>query len=154
VGEPPLIKLDDALSGVSRLAIDTSPFIYFIERHPDFIDVVRELFRRIDSGMLTGCTSMVTLVEVFTKPFQAGNPTLQREYQDLLLHSRNLATVSIGAVIAEEAARLRATQQLRTPDALQIATAIQQGCQAILTNDHRLRHASGIQVLVLSDIAR
>jgi hypothetical protein len=26
--------LDDALAGVARLALDTAPFIYFIEAHP------------------------------------------------------------------------------------------------------------------------
>lgn len=45
MGQPALTKLDDALSGVSVLGFDTSPFIYFIEQHPTHLPVLRQVFR-------------------------------------------------------------------------------------------------------------
>jgi hypothetical protein len=39
----------------SIVAIDTAPVIYFIERHPRYVDTVREFFQAIDRGDLRAC---------------------------------------------------------------------------------------------------
>ena len=51
--------------------------------------------------------------------------------------------------IADTAARLRAEHGLRTPDALQAATAIRRGATAFLTNDAGLVRVSEVEVAVL-----
>jgi predicted nucleic acid-binding protein len=53
---------------------------------------------------------------------------------------------------AEQAARLRAVYGLRLPDALQIAFAVESGCQAIVCNDHSMRRVTELPVLVLDDL--
>ena len=60
--------------------------------------------------------------------------------------------IPVTAEIAQLAAKLRADHNLRTPDAIQIATAIT--CQAdfFLTNDARLGRLKQPEVLVLSDL--
>ena len=63
---------------------------------------------------------MITLTEVLTQPKQKGNMTLEQEYRDLLLHSRNFTLIPIDSAVAERAADLRARYRFRTPDALQI----------------------------------
>ena len=128
------------------------PFIYFIEQHPDYALFLRELFRRVDAGAVAGVSSIVTLTEVLTKPKQSGNQRIEREYRSLLLRSRHVSLVAVEATIAERAADLRARWGMRTPDALQIATALGANCQAFLTNDHRLRRVTDIHVLVLDDL--
>ena len=80
MGARVLISLDDALSGVTSLGLDTSPFIYLIERRPRYKHVVHDVFRRIDAGVIEGVSSVVTLTEVLTKPKQAANRTMEREY--------------------------------------------------------------------------
>ncbi|HEV2122779.1 MAG TPA: type II toxin-antitoxin system VapC family toxin [Chloroflexota bacterium] len=152
MGASALTKLDSALSGVSSLGIETSPFIYFIERHPAYVSLLREVFRRMDVGIIAGFSSVITLTEVITKPKQEGNNAIAVVYRNLLLHSRHFTLVPIDATVAEHAADLRAHYRLRTPDALQVATAITAGCQAFLTNDHALRRITGIKVLVLAEL--
>jgi predicted nucleic acid-binding protein len=51
------------------------------------------------------------------------------------------------------AARLRAQYNLRTPDALHVATARNEGAEWLVTNDHRLRRveAEGIRVWLFDD---
>ena len=95
---------------------------------------------------------MVTLTEVLTQPKQKGNTTVEQEYRDLLLHSRNFKLLPIDSVIAERAADLRARYRFRTPDALQIAAALAAGCQAFLTNDSALKRTTELRVLVLDDL--
>lgn len=145
-------KLDEALAGITTLGFDTSPLIYFVERHPAYVDMMREVLRRVDTGAITGYSSVVTLTEVLTQPKRVGNVTVENEYRDLLLHSRNFELVSISVFIAEQAADLRARYRLRTPDALQIAAALTTGCQAFLTNDPPLKRVTELRILVLDDL--
>lgn len=42
-----MTTVEDALVGVSRLAIDTAPVIYFIEAHPRYDAVVSRVFQLI-----------------------------------------------------------------------------------------------------------
>ena len=47
-----MTALDEALSGVQRLAIDTAPIIYFIEENPKYLPLVNEVFERIEARKL------------------------------------------------------------------------------------------------------
>jgi predicted nucleic acid-binding protein len=47
---------------------------------------------------------------------------------------------------------LRAGYNLRTPDALQIATAVELNCQAFLTNDKQLQPVAELRVLILDEL--
>jgi predicted nucleic acid-binding protein len=147
-----MTKLDDALIGVTRLGFDTSPVIYFVEANPQYDALVTEIFQRVSNGAPLGVTSTITLSEVLVQPIIQGQTLLQREYRDLLLRSRNFSTSAISATIAELGAELRAHYRLRTPDALQIATAIEAGCEAFLSNDAGLRRVTELRVLILDDL--
>jgi len=85
-----MIKLDEALAAVTALGLDTPPFIYFIEQHPSYLTVVREIFRRVDSMAIAGYSSMITLTEVLTQPKRLQNSTVENEYLSLLLYSSPL----------------------------------------------------------------
>ncbi len=113
---------------------------------------MRELFRRVDIGAIAGYTSTITVAEVLTKPYQVQDDLLARRYRTLLLRSRNFIVVPVDSVIADTAAEIRARYRLRTPDALQLATAMQAGCEAFLTNDDALRRVRDIRVLALDEL--
>jgi len=147
------VTISDALNGVTALGLDTAPVIYFVEAHPKYDARVTDVFQRIGEGRMSGATSLITLTEVLTQPIAAGNGKLQEEYRDLLLNSKNFQSLQIDETIAEDAARLRARYNLRTPDALQVATALNAGCQAFLTNDAKLARVNDIRVLVLDDLS-
>ncbi len=147
-----MTNLNDALIGITKLGFDTAPLIYFVERNPKYVDLVREVVRRVDVGQISGCSSMVALTEVLTKPKKVGDTKTESEYRDLLLHSRNFKLLLIDSTVAERAADLRARYNLRTPDALQTAAALETGCQAFLTNDTQLKRVTEINVLILDEL--
>ena len=95
---------------------------------------------------------MVSLTKVLTLPMRLGNRVVEAEYRDLLLYGRNFSLLSIDAIIAENAADLRARYQIRTPDALQVATALSARCDAFLTNDIALRRVRDLRILVLDEL--
>src|SRR5947209_14883023 len=145
------MKLDDALQGISSLAFDTAPIIYFVEANPSYDKLVTNIFNRVAAGVVEGWTSVISLSEVLVQPIVSGRKDLQKRYRELLLNSANFHTLAITATVAENAGRIRAAYGLRLPDALQIAFAIDAGCQAIVCNDHSMRRVTELQFLILDD---
>ena len=134
------------------VGLDTAPLIYFIEQNHEYLKLVREFFRAMERGDFQVVTSTLTLTEVLVHPLRDGNTKLAQQYQDILLNQDHLTVFSISSIIAKLAAQLRATKNLKTPDAMQIATAIQNGAEFFLTNDSRLHDISTLQVLILDEI--
>ena len=136
----------------SRVFIDTSPFIYFIEGHNQYASVMKEIFQRVDSGHIEAITSTITLLEVLVQPFRKGDEALADRYKEILLNSRGLTTFEITHDVSQRAASLRARFSLRTPDALQISVARTHRAAKFLTNDRHLKRVSQIvNVAVLDD---
>jgi predicted nucleic acid-binding protein len=120
---------------------DSAPLIYYIEQHPVFGPPAEELFEALDVGWARGATSVLTLAEVLTKPLREGRQDLASQYRRSLTDTVGLMVCPIGAEVCERAARLRARYVwLRTPDALQVATAITFRADALVTNDEQWKH--------------
>ena len=130
------------------VGLDTAPLIYFIEENSVYIKAVRLFFEAMDKGNFTVVTSIVTLLEVLVHPLRNNNKELAAEYRDILLNSR-LLTLEVSNAIAEQAAHLRATHNIRTPDAIQISAALEAGATHFFTNDIRLPEIPSIQILSL-----
>ena len=146
------MKLADALRRVSILGLDTPILIYFVEKNPTYLARVREVIRLVDEGAIEGRSSTIALTEVLTVPIRAGDAVIAADYNNLLLNSRNFSLTPIDAMVAERAADLRARFNLKTPDALHVACALESGCDAFLTNDNDLRRVTDIPVLILDDL--
>jgi predicted nucleic acid-binding protein len=81
-------------------------------------------------------TSVLTLLEVLVKPLRDGHSQIADEYRRLLTRSSNLKLLASDEAVSQRAASLRASHAwLRTPDALQLPTAIEHGADVIVTND-------------------
>lgn len=135
--------------GEGPVAIDTSIFVYFIERRSLYLPVLMPLFAKIDDGELPAVTSDLTLLEALVIPYRAGDRAVAEEYEAILTSGRGLTLVPIDLSIIRLAARIRAATAVRTPDALHLATAVVTNCRAFLTNDRRLRSIRGLEVLQL-----
>lgn len=137
--------------GRGPVALDTAPFIYLIEEHEAYLPVVEPVFAAIDSGRIAAVTSTLTLLEVLVVPLRAADMALARRYEELLGSSRGLDLVEVSRAVLRDAAALRAATAMRTPDTIQIATALQRGCTSFLTNDRALPALPGLRILQVSD---
>jgi predicted nucleic acid-binding protein len=138
--------------GPGPIALDTAPFIYFIEEHPEFVPIVAPVFEDVAAGRREVTTSGLTLLEVLVVPYRAGNLALAERYEALLTRSRGVRLVEIGRGELRMAAQLRAVHpSVRTPDALQLAAALSAGCSAFVTNDRDLPALPGLRILKLRD---
>ncbi len=148
------LSLLKTLKGIDSVAIDTSPFIYYIEEHKDYIKVIDPLFNLISQGQTIAYTSVVTLIEVLTRPIEENNNELVVKYENLLTNSENLILVDIDRSIGVESARLRAKYNIRTPDAIQVTAGVINGVKVFITNDANLKKIKEIKVVVLDDFIR
>ncbi len=141
----------DSLRG-QKVGLDTSPFIYYTEEAANYFGIVDAFFEAIGRGEIAIVTSVVTLLEVLIYPTRNGDAELANRYRDLLFKTKGIKTLLLDQDIAEEAARLRAFHNVRTPDAIQMATAISEGAKFFLTNDKRLPSLPNLTILVLDDL--
>jgi len=135
------------------LALDTNIFIYHFEENPAYSAFTEGLFEKIESGRVRAITSALTLHEILTGARKAGNADLVSIYRNLLGSFPNLYFVPFDANLADISSDLRARYGLRTPDAIQVATAIHQRADAFVTNDAGLRRIKEIKIM-LSRAAR
>jgi predicted nucleic acid-binding protein len=92
------------------------------------------------------------LTEVLVYPLRHGNPKLADQYRRILLQANQITTAPVSDAIAEEAAQLRASHGFRTPDAIQLATAVRAGASSFLTNDARFSSVASLKILVLNQL--
>lgn len=142
----------ESLEGVRTLGFDTAPLIYLIEKHPSFLEPMREVARRVDEGSIGAVASVITLTELLAQPLRHGRTDLVEAYRRLFEAHAHVRVVPIDVAIAVRGAELRARHGLRTPDALQVAAAIQAGCDAFLTNDADMRRVDEARVVLVSDL--
>ncbi len=85
-------------------------------------------------------------------PIRKHDEHLAQRYNDILLSSPNVSTVPVTAHTAQAAAELRAEHNLKTPDAIHLATASGQNAVAFLTNDRDFPKIDGIEILNVRDV--
>lgn len=145
------MTLSDEIARINTIFIDTAPVIYFIEAHPQFGPLTKEVVAYFQSGNLRAFSSVMTLTEVLSKPIENRDEKLARKFAEFLKHGKNLTMIEISENIAESAGKLRGRYPfLRTVDAIQISAAIDVGADAFFTNDKRLKQIKEIKVLVLA----
>lgn len=137
--------------GAGPVGFDTCALVYLIQRHDTYRPVLRPVFAAIAAGQILGVTSELTLCEVLVAPLRAGHQRLAARYEHLLSRGRGLRVAPIDRGILRTAARLRATTAAKTPDAIQLASALAASCSAFVTNDRRLRSLPQLPVLQIDD---
>lgn len=128
------------------LALDTNIFIYHFEENPAYSAFTDGLFEKIESGRVRAITSALTLHEILTGARKAGNAGLVSLYRNLLGSFPNLYFIPFDSKVADISSDLRFRYGLRTPDAIQVATAIHQRADAFVTNDEGLRRIKEIKI--------
>ena len=128
----------------ASVLVDTAPWIYVLDSHPQFADRFVGLFEAAAKGHLLIALSTITLAEVLTGPFKAGQTALAKRYERALLQYR---VVDVSAPIAALAAQLRAQYRLKLPDALQLATALDMGAAALVTHDRDFSQVTGLDIV-------
>lgn len=143
--------LDDLRGSV--VGLDTTPLIYFIEKNAKYHPLVRPFFAAMAARDFSVVTSTITLVETLVHPIRNNHHELAGRYRELLSNTANLTMYDLTPDIAQKAAEIRANYHVRTPDAIQLAAALQGNATFFLTNDLNLKKFTEITVIGVEDLA-
>lgn len=134
---------------MTRVYLDASAIIYLIEAESPFHAAAVQTVARFrgdpDSRLVT---SRLSLLECRVKPRRDGNDDLVAKY-DAFFHGRRLVIADVTAVVIERASDLRARHRFKTPDAIHLATAIEEDADLFLTGDDDLKRCPDLKIEVL-----
>jgi predicted nucleic acid-binding protein len=143
--------LSDSLGRHQVIGIDTSIFIYKFEASPAYVDLATVALDALARGEFRGVTSVLTVMEICVRPLQFGREDAADEYETLLNTFPHLTVVDVTRPVGRRAAVLRAAYRLRPADAVQVASCLELGATAFLTNDKGLTRVSELEVLLLDN---
>jgi predicted nucleic acid-binding protein len=126
------------------LLVDSAPIIYILEDHPELAAVFRPVFEAHEQGLVRFAVTTVTLAEVLTGPLSKGDEVLAEKYRATL---RSWFVVDLDPETAESAARLRAALKLKLADAVQAASALAIGADALVTHDRDFSALRDLRVI-------
>jgi predicted nucleic acid-binding protein len=124
-----------ALNPGDIVFLDTAPFIYYFQQHPDHFPPLEALFDQIYHTNAQAITSVLSYIELTTHPVRQGLRRLARKYRDYLSNSDNISVFPLDMDIADHGVDIRARHGFKTPDAIQIGTAV--ACGPVKLTDLR-----------------
>jgi predicted nucleic acid-binding protein len=136
----------------ARIAIDTNVLIYLFEGEGPLAAAAEAIIDGIDAGAGTGILASIGLTEVLTRPASLGDGALFERYAAELQAIPGLRIVPLDTRTAIDAAWGRSGDR-DLGDAVHIATARNAGATCFVTNDTRVRGRSGVEIVLLSDVA-
>jgi len=131
---------------------DTAPFIYYFEKNPTYFEVVAGLIEDLYRCDAQAITTIITYIELTTQPARCGDKNLVRKYRDYLSYSEHLTLFPLDMQIADQAVMLRAQYGFKTPDAIQLGTALACGADYVITNDKQWRRCPDIAIVLLDEL--
>lgn len=130
------------------LLVDSAPIIYVLEDHPELASVFRPVFEQHEKGLVRLAVTTVTLAEVLAGPLRNSDEVLAERYRSTL---KSWFLVDLDSEIAESAARLRAAFKLKLADAVQAASALAVGADALVTHDRDFSALRYLRVIGVAD---
>jgi predicted nucleic acid-binding protein len=147
-------RLLEFLKSHPVVGLDTSIFIYHLEDHPRYAPMTEIIFHSLEEGRNRGITSFLTLMEILVKPKVEDLLEVARDYEYYLTTFPNLTLFPFDLEIAKKASDLRAVSKIKTPDAIQLATALHHGATGFLTNDRIFEKVTGLEIAILDKVMK
>ncbi len=135
-----------------RIALDTSIFIYQLEANARYVALTDAVFSWVERAGHEAVTSTITMTELLVPSYRDGEEHKVDEFYGLLSTYPNLRWIAPDLETADLAARLRAAYKLRTPDALQAATALRAQATSFITNDSVFARIKEFEIVVLDQL--
>jgi predicted nucleic acid-binding protein len=140
-----------ALPSAGAVYLDTDAIIYSVEKIAPYWPLLQPLWLAAQDGAFVVISSELALLETLVKPLQTGDNTLENTYRALLTAAHETHLMPVDRAVLEQAARLRASTGIKTPDAIHAASALRQSCALFVSNDSVYRRVPGLPVAILDD---
>lgn len=105
----------------------------------------------MEEGRVEGSTATLTLTEILVQPYRLKKEDIVLKFYSLFTTYPHLKWMQLSLGISDLAAKLRAEHNLRTPDAIHMASALSEGATGFVCNDKGFRRVEEIECLMLDD---
>ena len=136
---------EERVGGLRHISLDSCACIYLLTRTEPFTAPIRGLFERADARQLTISLSRLVQMELLVHPMRSRDLREREVVVDLTERARGIETTDLTRSVLFLAAEIRAHTRLKTPDAIVVASAAVDGCEAIVGNDKRFRDMDGLR---------
>ena len=83
------MKWSQLLETTQKIAFDTAPIIYFVEKNAVYFDKMLFIMEHIANNSIEGIGSVLLLSEVLVHPQQTDNRKLAAQYEAILANSQH-----------------------------------------------------------------
>lgn len=118
---------------------DTNVFIYSTDGYEEYLDLLKAIFEHIAENQLLVITSELSLAECLVKPVKDDNKEAITQFEQHMQTSSSMKVKAVSRGILRQSASVRAEMGLKLPDAIHMATAIDQDCKTFISNDKKLK---------------
>lgn len=132
--------------------LDTSILIYFFQEHEKYSKILDKVFDLLERRKIIICFSSLLLTELLVDPFKTGQSDIAKNWLSYFKIAQNLEIIDLNPSIAVDAAFLRAKYNIKTPDCIHLATAMQKNKIVFLTNDNNLKKVEEVKVICIEDL--
>lgn len=127
-----------------KIALDSNIFIYALENQEELGNLSRNLFSELNKPNYQLLTSVLTVQEVLVGAYKENLGSKVTEYLEFISGGGKITIVDFTREIAIISAQVRADHpKVKTPDAIQLATAISQDAKIFYTADKKLPNKIG-----------
>ncbi len=131
-----------------RVFVDANILIYHLEANPDFGARASARLAGLHGAGDQVVVSDLVRMECRVGPLKSGDSALLAGY-DGFFAAPGVQVVGLTPSVCDRAAAIRAAYGFRSPDALNLAAAVESGCGSFLTNDVRLSRFPDLTVEAL-----
>ncbi|MBI2873242.1 MAG: type II toxin-antitoxin system VapC family toxin [Chloroflexi bacterium] len=145
-------RWEGRLSSLRRIAFDSNALIYLLEGREPYTTYVARAIEMMERGEVVGLVSTVVEMELLVKPLRDRDTGAYDRVEMFLRQRPNLTVRAVDRAVARRAADVRARTRLSPLDAIVVATALEERCDAIIGNDSLIAsRLTGIPYLYMDD---
>lgn len=137
----------------SLVYLDSNILMYLLRGEGTHFEQSVPLLTAAQQGEFDALIGDAVVAEVMVGFYRSTDLIAQQRARAFLTASGLLTIRHHDTADFDLAARLRATHGFALLDALHVATAMNAGCSALITNDKRLGDINGLDILQLADVA-
>jgi predicted nucleic acid-binding protein len=137
---------------LDKFYIDTNVIIGIIETPKPLARPQVEFIQAIDNEEICACTSELSLAECLVKPMVRKNSELISLYLGFITSRDFFPVYSIDTATLIAAAKIRAEYGCKLPDAIHVATALENECGVFVSNDLKLKLPPTLKLCVWDEV--
>ncbi len=134
-----------------KVYFDTNIFIYLFEGCKTIMPQIKALQSLIEREETRIISSILVYAEMLPPVVKNGNQKVVQSLINFLRETEIFTLVPINFDVSVHAGILRGETGMKTPDAIHVATAMEEKCDVFFTNDKQIKLPKSLERVLFSD---